>query len=75
MTTTEALDHLKRGNSLDCINPHNNASFQIQSKLSYGLAWYRVFPARIGCLNRYSRLSDEEMLRWLGSVTITTAHG
>lgn len=68
MTAIEALNHLKRGNSLACVTP-SGTHFEIRSKLSYSLAWYRVFPARAGCLNRYSRLSDEEMLQWLGGIT------
>ena len=63
----QALASLKRGQTLNCTTP-DGVSFQIQPKLSYGLAWYRVRPARRGCLNRYSRLSDIEMLRWLSSL-------
>lgn len=71
MTPNEGLQQLKQGQSITCINPASGIRFEIQSKLSHGLAWYRVFPARIGCLNRYSRLSDDDMLRWLGSLALT----
>lgn len=69
MTPDNALQQLKRGNSFNCVTP-SGSHFQIQSKLSYGIAWYRAFPARKGCLNRYSRLSDSELLQWLGSVKV-----
>lgn len=69
MTPQEALEQLKRGNSVDCVTPAG-VSFRIASKLSYGLAWYRTYPTRKGCLNRFSRLSDGDMLQWLGSVVI-----
>lgn len=62
MTTTDALQQLKHGNSIDCATP-DGKRFQIQSKLSYGMAWYRVRPAIHGCLNRYSRLSDAAVLQ------------
>jgi hypothetical protein len=71
MTTQDALLQLKRGNSIDCITPRGT-NFQIRSKLSHGIAFYRAFPARKGTLNRFSRLSDDELLQWLESVTITT---
>lgn len=70
MNATDALQQLKRGDSVDCVTP-DGTTFQIRAKLRDGLAWYRAFPARKGCLNRYSRLSDDEMLQWLESVTIT----
>lgn len=69
MTPQEALEQLKCGNSLACVTPAG-VSFRIASKLSYGLAWYRTYPTRKGCLNRFSRLSDDDMLQWLGSVVI-----
>lgn len=64
-----ALQQLKRGIAVNCVTPSGN-QFQIQSKLSYGIAFYRVFPARKGCLNRFSRLSDTQMLEWLNSVEV-----
>lgn len=69
MTYNDALQQLKRGNSINCITPEGTR-FQIQSKLFYRIAWYRAFPARKGCLNRFSRLSDSEILQWLGSVEV-----
>jgi hypothetical protein len=69
MTPADALIRLKRGESLDCVTP-KGIPFQIQVKLAAGLAWYRTRPARKGCLNRYSRLSDSDVLDWLGRVTI-----
>lgn len=69
MSTNEALQQLKRGHSLNCVTP-SGVSFRIESKLSYGIAWYRTRPITKGCLNRFSRLSDDDMLQWLGSVTV-----
>lgn len=61
---TEALGILRHGGTLACVTPEGR-HFQIQSKLSFGIPWYRVRPARRGCLNQYSRLDDSEMLQWL----------
>lgn len=63
---SDYLNHLKHGNSLSCVTP-DSRTFQIQSKLSHGIAWYRAYPAAKGCLNKYSRLSDEELAQWLSS--------
>lgn len=70
MTPNEALQQLKRGNSLVCVTP-NGTEFEIRSKLAYGTTWYRAYPTYRGCLNHYSRLSDDDMLQWLGSLTLT----
>lgn len=69
MTANEALNQLKYGGSVACITPEGRR-FQIQSKLSYGIPWYRVRPARRGCLNNYSRLDRQTMINWLNSVSI-----
>jgi hypothetical protein len=67
MSTTEALARLKHGHTVNCMTP-DGLRFQIQSKLAYGLTWYRVRPARHGCINKYSRLHEDQLLRWLESV-------
>lgn len=69
MDANQALNNLKRGQSVTRMTP-SGVEFRIESKLSHGLAWYRAFPARKGCLNRFSRLSDTDMLQWLGNVTV-----
>lgn len=63
---SDYVNHLKRGNSLTCVTP-DRVRFQIQSKLSHGIAWYRAYPARKGCLNKFSRLTDDQLLQWLTS--------
>jgi hypothetical protein len=71
MSATDALNELKRGNAVDYVTP-DGKPFQIQSKLSHGLSWYRVRPTTRGCLNNYSRLTDSDMLQWLESVAPRT---
>jgi hypothetical protein len=72
MTPDDALIRLRHGDSINCVTPEG-VSFQIQVKLDkyLGFAWYRVRPARRGCLNRYSRLSDRQMLVWLENMTVS----
>lgn len=72
MSADDALEQLQRGNSVSCMTP-NGTKFRIESKLSYGIAWYRSRPVRRGCLNRFSRLTDSQMLEWLNNVTIVSA--
>lgn len=69
MSTDDALRQLKSGDSVNCITP-DGKQFQIQSKVDYGIAWYRSYPARRGCLNNYSRLSDDQLRQWLESVEV-----
>lgn len=45
MNTDEALQRLKSGDSVDCVTP-DGKQFQIQSKVDYGVAWYRARPVR-----------------------------
>lgn len=69
MSVNEAFQQLQHGGTVNCVTP-SGVRFQIRSKVSYGIPWYRSFPARRGCLNRYSRLSDSELRQWLESVRI-----
>lgn len=69
MSTDDAFQQLQHGNSVNCVT--DGRLFQIQSKIDSGIAWYRAFPARRGCLNRFSRLSDSELRQWLESVTVS----
>lgn len=70
MTPHEALTRLKHGIPITCYTP-DGTWFRIESKLSFNIAWYRTRPVRKGCLNRFSRLSDSDMLQWLTSVNVT----
>jgi len=70
MTPTEALNRLCYGGSISCVTPEGKR-FEIESKLSYGIPWYRTIPATAICgLQRYSRLSNQEMIDWLSRLTI-----
>lgn len=69
MSATDALQRLQRGASVNCITP-DGLRFQVQSKVDSGIAWYRAYLARRGCLNHYSRLSNGELMQWLESVII-----
>ena len=74
MSSETALQRLKSGHAVECVAP-NGTAFRIESKLSHGLAWYRAQPARQGCLNQFSRLSDIVLRDWLENVTIVTPFG
>lgn len=69
MSADDALEQLQRGHSVPCVTP-DGVGFWIESIFSYGMPWYRARPARRRCLNKFSRLDNDQMLQWLNSVTI-----
>lgn len=71
MTSEEALRQLKYCHPIKCRTP-SGIEFEIQSLDKHGLIWYRTRPRMKGCLNNYSRLSDSQMLEWLGNIEILT---